>query len=369
MRWHASQLYQQNYAIPIRYLINISHDTHELNLVNEFVMTGPWKLPLETSWDANRRVVLKGLATSLLAACSTDGAKSSPFAGVTDELRNLEATARGRLGAYILDTHTSIGMGYREGERFAHCSSFKMSLAAMILKMSEHGEANLSERLHWSQDDMLHVSPVTEANIKHGLTVEQLAHATLVTSDNTAANVLLRRFGGPSALTSFWASLGDHVSRLDRYEPDLNETPPGTELDTTSPQAMARTTAALVHGNTLGTRNKAKLRDWMTEVQTGTQRIRAGFPKDWQSGDKTGTGIGASKHTYVDIAYGIPPGRAPVIVTAYFEPESLVAPMDPIALRVLADVGRHAAGIIERPTPATAIVAMPMLALARSGLN
>lgn len=307
--------------------------------MNEFAMTGLWKLPLETSWGANRRVVLQGLATSLLAACGTDGARSSPFAGVTDELRNLEATARGRLGAYIFDTQTSIGMGYREGERFAHCSSFKMSLAAMILKMSEDGEANLSERLHWSRDDMLHVSPVTEANIKDGLTVEQLAHATLVTSDNTAANVLLKRFGGPSELTSFWKSLGDPVSRLDRYEPALNETPPGTDLDTTTPMAMARTTAALVHGNVLSEQNKAKLRDWMTAVRTGAQRIRAGFPPNWQSGDKTGTGIGADKHTYVDIAFGIPPGREPIVVTAYFEPTVLVEPMDPVALSVLAKVG------------------------------
>lgn len=305
-------------------------------------MTSLWKLPLTASWHANRRVVLKGLAASLLTACNTNANQISKLVHVAEELCNLETNARGRLGAYILDMQANIGFGYRENEKFAHCSSFKMSLAAMILKMSEDGEANLSERLHWSQDDMLHVSPVTEANIEHGLTVEQLAHATLVTSDNTAANVLLKHFGGPPALTSFWASLGDPVSRLDRYELALNETPPGTDLDTTTPMAMARTTAALVHGNALSEQNKTKLRDWMTEVRTGTQRIRAGFPPEWQSGDKTGTGIGADKHTYVDIAFGIPPGRPPIIVTAYFEPAVLVEPMDPVALGVLAEVGRIA---------------------------
>ena len=332
-------------------------------------MMRPRKMQSTVSWVASRRLVLQGLATSLLAACNTHANQPSHLARVSEDLRNIEAKARGRLGAFILDMQTDFGFGYREHERFAHCSSFKMSLAAMILKLSEDGKADLSERLHWSEKDMLHVSPVTAANIRQGLTVEQLAHATLVTSDNTAANVLLKRFGGPQALTSFWASLGDHVSRLDRYEPDLNETPPRTELDTTSPQAMARTTAALVHGHALIDANKAKLRDWMTQVQTGSQRIRAGFPAEWQSGDKTGTGIGATKHTYVDIAFGIPPGRAPIIVTAYFEPESLAEPMDPIALRALADVGRHAASSIENPNPTTAPIAMPMLTLACSGLS
>jgi beta-lactamase class A len=106
---------------------------------------------------------------------------------------------------------------------------------------------------------------------------------------------------------------------------------------------MAMTTAALVHGDALNPASRGKLKAWMTEVQTGTQRIRAGLPKDWQSGDKTGTGIGKTKHTYVDIAFGGPAGRAPLIITAYFEPERLVEPMDPISLGVLAEVGRTAA--------------------------
>jgi beta-lactamase class A len=260
----------------------------------------------------------------------------------TDRLRALEASAGGRLGVYIHDTNRRAGTGWRENERFAHCSSFKLSLAAMVLRLADQRQLDLTEVLHWEPRDMLTVSPVTEANIERGLSVEALAHATLVTSDNTAANVLLKRFGGPASLTAFWRTLGDTVSRLDRYEPELNVTPPGTELDTTTPIAMARTTTALVSGGALSSTSKAKLRAWMAEVRTGTQRIRAGFPPDWQSGDKTGTGIGKTKHTYVDIAYGQPAGRGSIIVTAYFEPATLVEPMDPVALRTLAEVGRIA---------------------------
>lgn len=343
MHWLRFHPYQHRDEIPIQYLINIPHVLHELCWARAFGVTSAKRASASDNERMNRRIVLKGLAASILVACDSDRGQASVLEEVTKELRTLEENAGGRLGAYIFDMQTDTGFGYRDGERFAHCSSFKMSLAAMVLKMSEDGQIDLSERLHWSTTDMLHVSPVTKANLETGLTVEQLAHATLVTSDNTAANVLLKRFGGPARLTAFWASLGDSVSRLDRYEPALNETPPGTELDTTTPKAMAHTTAALVHGSALSITNRAKLQAWMTEVQTGTQRIRAGFPRDWRSGDKTGTGIGAAKHTYVDIAFGIPPGRAPIIVTAYFEPEKLVEPMDPIAVGVLADVGRLAA--------------------------
>jgi beta-lactamase class A len=295
----------------------------------------------------SRRTVLAHLVLALTAACGagrTGTARNDPRIA---RLRRLEHAAGGRLGAYIYDSDRRTGVGWRENERFAHCSSFKLSLAAMMLRMAERGEVDLAEVLHWEQRDMLSVSPVTEANLERGLSVEALARATLVTSDNTAANVLLRRFGGPASLTAFWRAVGDSVSRLDRYEPELNDTPPESELDTTTPRAMAMTTTALVSGAALSAASSAKLRAWMAEVRTGTERIRAGFPPSWDAGDKTGTGIGKTKHTYVDIAYGGPAGWRPIIVTAYFEPAIRVEPMDPVALKTLADVGRIASGALQ----------------------
>lgn len=280
--------------------------------------------------------------TALLLTGASRPAAANISARVAD-LRALERRAKGRLGAYVLDPVRGVRFGWRENERFAHCSSFKMSLAAMILAKADRREIDLAEVLHWTKADMLGVSPVTEAKIDTGLAVEDLARATLVTSDNTAANVLLRRFGGPVQLTRFWRSIGDDVSRLDRYEPELNQTPPGTELDTTTPAAMAATTAALIHGKTLSRASRAKLKAWMREVRTGRDRIRSGFPAGWESGDKTGTGIGKTRHTYVDLAFGGPAARTPLIVTAYFEPARLVEPMDPVATAALAEVGRIAA--------------------------
>ena len=227
-----------------------------------------------------RRDALGGVLAALIAGCSASQDSSGSDMRVAP-FREIEDSARGRLGAYVFDTRTRRGFGWREHERFAHCSSFKLSLAAMVLWKADRDEVDLGEVLRWASGDMLPVSPVTEAHLDQGLTAEELARATLVTSDNTAANVLLRRFGGPPALTAFWRSLGDSVSQLDRFEPELNEVPPGTTLDTTTPKAMALTTAALVHGDALSPANKGKLKAWMTDVQTGTKRIRAGLPADW----------------------------------------------------------------------------------------
>lgn len=297
----------------------------------------------------DRRSALAGAVAVLVAGC---GEAASPaigkaggnFARQVAALKRIEQAARGRLGAFVLDPASGRSFGWRENERFAHCSSFKLSLAAMLLARADKREVDLDEILRWTKADMLSTSPITSEHIADGLPVRELARATLVTSDNTAANVLLRRFGGPEAVTRFWRSTGDTVSRLDRYEPALNLTPPGTELDTTTPAAMAATLAKLVVGDVLTPASRGTLREWMIAVATGRNRIRAGFPTDWISGDKTGTGINEGRHTYVDLAFGGPAGASPVIVTAYFEPERLAEPMDPVSTGALAEVGRLAAG-------------------------
>ncbi len=301
------------------------------------------KTPSFTSLTFDRRTTLMGGAALLLPGCRSHARTIRPDTAGIGALRALEQNANGRLGAYVLDPVRGTAFGWRENERFTHASSFKMSLAAMLLAKADAGRIDLREILHWTKEDMLSVSPVTTVNLGKGLSVQELARATLVTSDNTAANVLMRRFGGPSQLTAFWRSIGDKDSRLDRYEPELNVTPPGTDLDTTTPAAMAETTAALVHGTILTADSRAMLRGWMADVETGRDRIRSGFPADWISGDKTGTGIGKTKHIYVDLAFGGPAGQSPLIVTAYFEPARLAEPMDRDAVAVLATIGRIAA--------------------------
>ena len=70
------------------------------------------------------------------------------------------------------------------------------------------------------------------------LSVEALARAAVTVSDNTAANLLLAKLGGPEALTQFVRSLGDATTRLDRYEPELNDYRAGDERDTTTPLTL-----------------------------------------------------------------------------------------------------------------------------------
>jgi beta-lactamase class A len=62
--------------------------------------------------------------------------------------------------------------------------------------------------------------------------------------------------------------------------------------------------------------------------------LRAGLPKDWQVGDKTGRGARGATN---DIAILRPPGKAPILVTVYFV-DSTASPAARVA--AIAEVGR-----------------------------
>lgn len=227
----------------------------------------------------------------------------------------LEQKVGGRVGVMAIDTGTGAGIWYRADERFAMCSTFKWVLAACVLEGVDRGEIGLGEALAYTEEDLLEYAPVARAHLAEGaLSVEALCSAAVSISDNTAANLLLARIGGPEALTAFLRRRGDEVTRLDRIEPDLNSNIPGDPRDTTTPRAMAKTMRTMLVGDVLGDESLARLHQWLKDTKTGLARLRAGLPPDWVVGDKTGTGINGAAN---DVAIVWPPGRRPILIAAY----------------------------------------------------
>ncbi len=296
--------------------------------------------------DSLRRELLIALLIAPVVARAPVHAAALPAAGA---LAELERRSAGRLGVYLLDVASGRELGQRADERFGMCSTFKLPLAAAVLREAEAGRIALDERIAFGKDDMVPHAPVTGKHLEEGgMTVAALIEATQTTSDNVAANLLMRRLGGPSAVTKMLRAMGDAVTRIDRWEPEMNLVPAGDERDTTTPRAIGGITARLFAGDLLTPASCELLRGWMIATATGMRRIRAGLPSDWIAGDKTGTGIApAMANKYNDIAVIWPANRGPVVVAAYFEASGHFAKMRAEDEAVLAEVGRIAAGWIQ----------------------
>jgi beta-lactamase class A len=275
----------------------------------------------------NRRTFLA--AAPALAAWSAFAEDAPPA------LAAYEQATGGRVGLYAESVATGAKIAWRADERFVMCSSFKASLAALVLARADRGKDDLTRMLPYGLKDLQPYAPAARENLAKGaMSMADMCQAAVELSDNTCANVLLAHVGGPAALTEFWRGIGDAVTHLDHYEPELNRSPPGDPHDTTTPAAMAGTLHRLILGDVLSPGSRERLTGWMVNCKTGDNRLRGGLPTRWKIGDKTGNnGADAA----ADIAVVWPrPGR-PVLIAAYTQGGKPTAPQ---LEAIFAEIGR-----------------------------
>jgi beta-lactamase class A len=255
----------------------------------------------------------------------------------SSNIEEIEKANGGRLGVCLIDTATNRRLSHRGDERFAMCSTHKALTAGFVLQRVDNGEESLDRRVSYDRSSLVAYSPATEKHVGEGMTIGALCVAAVTLSDNTAANLLLLTLGGPEGFTARARALGDGITRLDRIETKLNEATPDDPRDTTTPNAFADNLSKFAVGNALSVKSREQFAAWLIANRTGSKRLRAGLPPDWRVGDKTGSG---EHGTGNDVAVIWPPGRAPLIVAAYYTESS---GGDDVRAHVLAEVGRRVA--------------------------
>lgn len=264
------------------------------------------------------------LLSAVTAVAFASGAHAAERA--ESALRKIHKHVGGRLGVHVLDSQSGRRFGIDDDSRYAMASTFKVGLAAALLWQVDRKAFTLDHRLSIAKSDLKPNSPGMEVKLMAGaeaMTVRDLIAAAVTQSDNAATNVLLRAIGGPSAVTEFFRTIGDTTTRLDRFELELNSNVPDDPRDTTTPRAMVDSMLAIFTREVLTLASRALLIDWMTASRTGLQRVRAGLPKTWNAGDKTGTGDNGAIN---DIVVCYPPERRPIFIAVYMSDSKLTVP-------------------------------------------
>lgn len=286
----------------------------------------------------DRRAFGVGLAAAALPL-SASGA-DDPFAPLASTFERMEQASGGRLGVALFDTRTARDFAWRGDERFPLASTFKLLAAGAVLARVDAGATTIDKTLMYGEGDLVTYSPVTKDFAGKGMTLDAICEAAVTLSDNTAGNLQLRELGGPVGLTGFCRSIGDGVTRLDRWETALNEAAPGDPRDTTSPRAMVANVRKLALGDGLQPASREKLVGWMKGCKTGAERMRAKLPAGWIVGDKTGAG---ERGTINDVGVIWPPDGAPVVLAIYFTGSPKAAAE---RATVIQDVGRAVAAAV-----------------------
>ncbi|WHZ02884.1 class A beta-lactamase [Neobacillus sp. YX16] len=306
-----------------------THDIFSMNnfinallaLVVAIVPLAGWSMNTKNLSDKPEKVVTK-----------------TPAPHIHREFAELESKFDARLGVYAIDTSTNRTVSYRPNERFAYASTYKALAAGALLQ--HYSIDQLDELVTYKSEDIVSYSPVTELHVDTGMTLWEVIEAAVRYSDNTAGNLLLEKLGGPEGFETTLRQIGDNVTQVDRYEPDLNSAVPGDKRDTSTPKSLATSLQAFAVSDFLPTEKRKILTDWMRGNTTGDALIRAGAPTGWEVDDKSGAG---SYGTRNDIAIVWPPNRAPIVIAVLSSrstqnaayDNALVAEAAKVALNVL----------------------------------
>lgn len=249
-----------------------------------------------------------------LPPATTDAATEAAVA----EIAALETTWDRRIGVLAQDLRTGRAVAHRADETFAMCSTFKTYATAALLdgRLVVPDRTPLRRRVPWPPSLVAGAgyAPRLAAWQADGYvpTLAEVAEVTLADSDNAGANLLMQLTGGPASVTRLLRDLGDDVSTLTRWEPDLNTWSPGQAQDASSPRASGASHAALLVGRGLPRRERDLLRRWMLGNRTGGATLRAGLPAGWTIAEKTGSGAWGTRN---DVGVAWRPDGSPVLLS------------------------------------------------------
>ncbi|MDP3299160.1 MAG: class A beta-lactamase, partial [Phenylobacterium sp.] len=238
----------------------------------------------------------------------------------------LARTAPARLGVAMMNLENGELWAINGSDRFPMQSVFKAPLAAAVLAEVDAGRLSLDETVTLNDADLSPPFSAVAAAYpgRRDYTIADLLTLSTGASDNTAADLLMRRIGGPGAVTAWLRGHGIDHMRVDRYERQLQPeisgmgsfrpawkseaaygevlaaTPAETRRtatarylndprDTTSPRDALLFLAKLARGELLSEASTARLLQIMEETPTGANRLAAGLPDDARLAHKTGT--------------------------------------------------------------------------------
>ncbi len=257
------------------------------------------------------------LATSLVATGNSPGFAQEKLPGKGSVRPHLDRSiaalesANGVTIGIAAGRRGQTAYTYRGGDTFPMCSLFKTLAVARLLRDHAYDDEFWKRRILFREDQIVENSIICAADEDRDMSVEQLADAALRFSDNTAGNLLLELIGGPMQIGAYARTLGAPSTRLDRWEPELNEALPGDLRDTSTPSDIHKLYEALLIGDALSTLGQACLRSWMLRNTTAGKRLGAAVSPGTELADKTGAG---DYGVVNDAGVVWPDGRPPLTV-------------------------------------------------------
>ena len=208
---------------------------------------------------------------------------------ITNDIQNIEKKHGGKIGVYTINRNDWSNFAVNASFYFPICSTYKFLVVGAILKQSMVDNKLLNQKIKISKNQIVDYSPITKNHINQKMTIKELCKASMQ-GDNTATNILIKKLGGLKNLNKFILSLADHATKVANLEPKVNHVSLTTNENKTTPKIMARDINKLAFSDDiLDKKHRLMFKQWLVASNTGSSRIAAEVPSEWEVGDKNGT--------------------------------------------------------------------------------
>lgn len=168
-------------------------------------------------------------------------------------------------GVFFVDLDTGTYLDLNGSSTFSAASMIKVPVLVAFFQDVDAGKIRLDEKLTLDQElvgggsgDMQYKPIGTK------FTALETATKMIVTSDNTATNMLIARLGGAAALNQRFQSWGLVVTEIRNLLPDLSGT------NTTSPRDLGQLMALVNQGDLISVKSRDRLLEIMRRTKTKT---------------------------------------------------------------------------------------------------
>lgn len=270
------------------------------------------------------------------------------------ELHQLTDHFDGRLGVCVRSASGTIEVN--GGQPFSLQSVMKLVVGMAVMDAIDKDGWRLDEQVVVRKQDLsLYVQPIAKLVTTDGFqaTIGDLVRRGIVDSDSAAADILVKKLGGPAKVQAFLDRKGIRGVRFDRDEKHLQTEIVGLQWrpdyvdpdvlqratdavpkdvrdaaykryqadlrDTATPEGMASLLQALASGQLLSADSTKYLLEIMAATKTFPDRLKAGLTTGWTLGHKTGTsgsweGVTAASN---DVGILIAPDGARISVVVF----------------------------------------------------
>lgn len=222
----------------------------------------------------------------------------NPATFARSELQHQIATiamgAHARVGVACSLPGVPLSCDFNSTAKLPMQSVYKLPIAMAALDAVERGKFMLTTTVRFMPSDM--ISPAQHSPLRdlHPLAnvdvqVKELLRLAVSDSDGIAADILMRVLGGPSTVDGYIRSLGIEGIRVKDTEKLLGKDIQAQYRNYAEPASMVLLLRRLADHSPLTPDHTALLLHWMTDTDTGKNRLRGMLPADTRVAHKTGT--------------------------------------------------------------------------------